>query len=82
VVEENVRPRVRLIMEERRRNDVYPPDVLAAIDRVADVTGSALTAEQLAADPHALDDVEVLLTGWARQSSTRLCWQRPLVCRP
>lgn len=64
MVEENVRPRVRLIMEERRRNDVYPPDVLAAIDRVADVTGSALTAEQLAADPHALDDVEVMLTGW------------------
>lgn len=64
MVEENVRPRVRLIMEERRRNDVYPPDVLAAVDRVADVVGHPLTAEQLAADPRALEDIEVLLTGW------------------
>jgi len=51
-------------MEERRRNDVYPSDVLTAIDRVADVAGPALTAEQLTADPRALEGVEVLLTGW------------------
>ncbi|WP_217180924.1 hydroxyacid dehydrogenase [Streptomyces sp. AC495_CC817] len=54
----------RLVMEERRRSDVYPADVLAAIDRTADVVLPPLTAEQLAADPEALRGVDVLLTGW------------------
>ncbi|MFE6996223.1 hydroxyacid dehydrogenase [Microbacterium sp. NPDC057659] len=60
----NERIRVRLVMEEDRRGEVYPPDVLAAIDRIADSTLPPLTAEQLAQDPRALEDVDVLLTGW------------------
>ncbi|MBO0979732.1 hydroxyacid dehydrogenase [Microbacterium sp. SD291] len=51
-------------MEERRRADVYPADVLAGIDRIADLRRPFLTAQELAADPAALRDTEVLLTGW------------------
>ncbi|MFC4138455.1 MULTISPECIES: hydroxyacid dehydrogenase [unclassified Microbacterium] len=61
---ENERIRVRLVMEEDRRGEVYPPEVLAAIDRIADVVLPPLTATQLAEDPDALEDVDVLLTGW------------------
>ncbi|WP_164234771.1 hydroxyacid dehydrogenase [Microbacterium hydrocarbonoxydans] len=55
---------VRLVMEEGRRGDVYPADVLAAVDRIADLRRPFLTAEELAADPGVLHDTEVLLTGW------------------
>ena len=58
------RMKVRLVMEERRRGDVYPEDVLAAIDRIADLPRPFLTAQELAADPGILHDTEVLLTGW------------------
>lgn len=64
MVDEDVRIKVRLVMEERRRSDVYPADVLADIDRIADLTRPFLTAQELAADPGALRDTEVLLTGW------------------
>ncbi|MFF5624182.1 hydroxyacid dehydrogenase [Microbacterium sp. NPDC012755] len=58
------RMRARLVMEERRRDDVYPAEVLAGIDRTVDLVRPFLTAEELAADPEALRDVDVLLTGW------------------
>lgn len=58
------RVKVRLVMEERRRSDVYPPEVLAGIDRIVDPAGPHLTAQELAAQPDALLDTEVLLTGW------------------
>lgn len=58
------RIKVRLVMEERRRGDVYPPDILADIEGVADLVRPFLTAQELAADPEALRDVDVLLTGW------------------
>ncbi|KJL34778.1 hydroxyacid dehydrogenase [Microbacterium azadirachtae] len=58
------RIRARLVMEERRRGDVYPEDVLAGIDAAVTLVRPFLTAEELAAQPDALADVEVLLTGW------------------
>lgn len=64
MTEEDARIRVRLVMEERRRDDVYSAEVLAAIERVARFDLPPLTAEQLAAEPGALREVEVLLTGW------------------
>lgn len=58
------RIRVRLVMEERRRDDVYPADALAEIDRIAHLVRPFLTADELSADPAVLDDTDVLLTGW------------------
>lgn len=58
------RVRVRLVMEERRRSDVYPEKVVADIDRIADLVRPFLTAQELADQPEALRDVDVLLTGW------------------
>lgn len=58
------RVKVRLVMEERRRPDVYPAGVLADIDRIADLARPFLTAQELADQPDALRDTEVLLTGW------------------
>lgn len=51
-------------MEERRRDDVYPADALAAIARAARFDQPPITAEQLSREPDALRDVDVLLTGW------------------
>lgn len=56
--------KLRLVMEERRRSDVYPAEVLAGIDRIADLVRPFLTAQELADQPEALRDVDVLLTGW------------------
>ena len=64
MVDRDEKLRVRLVMEERRRGDVYPADVLAEIDRIADLERPFLTAQELAADPDALRDTDVLLTGW------------------
>lgn len=58
------RVKVRLVMEERRRSDVYPEKVVADIDRIADLVRPFLTAQELADQPDALRDTEVLLTGW------------------
>jgi phosphoglycerate dehydrogenase-like enzyme len=58
------RLKVCLVMEERRRSDVYPAEVLAGIDRIADLARPFLTAQELADQPGALRDTEVLLTGW------------------
>ncbi|WP_435747490.1 hydroxyacid dehydrogenase [Microbacterium sp. PMB16] len=64
MVDGDVRLTARLVMEERRRDDVFPAEVLADIDRIAERVLPPLTAAELAADPHALRDVDVLLTGW------------------
>lgn len=58
------RLRAALVMESRRRDDVYPEAVLARIDALVDLRRPILTREELAADPAVLRDVEVLLTGW------------------
>ncbi|MFI6642660.1 hydroxyacid dehydrogenase [Streptomyces sp. NPDC050504] len=57
-------PTALLVMEEERRPDVYPPDVLADIDRLVRRPGPDLTREQLAERPDALRRADVLLTGW------------------
>ncbi len=57
-------PTALLVMEEERRADVYPPEALAGIGRLVHWQGPPLTREQLAADPSALEGVEILLTGW------------------
>ncbi|MGQ7312834.1 hydroxyacid dehydrogenase [Microbacterium arabinogalactanolyticum] len=64
MAEEDPRIRARLVMEERRRDDVYPADALAAIARAARFDQPPITAEQLSREPDALRDVDVLLTGW------------------
>lgn len=64
MVDGETRTRVRLVMEERRRDDVFPREVLADIDRIAQLERPFLTAAELAADPTALRETEVLLTGW------------------
>ncbi|MFC9559134.1 hydroxyacid dehydrogenase [Agromyces sp. NPDC056965] len=58
------RLRAALVMETRRRDDVYPEAVLARIDALVDLRRPILTREELAADPAALSEVDVLLTGW------------------
>lgn len=58
------RLRAALVMESRRRDDVYPEAVLARIDALVDLRRPILTREELTADPAVLRDVEVLLTGW------------------
>lgn len=62
--EQAPRLQARLVMEERRRQDVYPGDVIDAIDDVVDLVRPFLTAEQLSAEPDALRTCDVLLTGW------------------
>ncbi|MFI6294563.1 hydroxyacid dehydrogenase [Nonomuraea sp. NPDC050790] len=58
------RPAALLVMEERRRGDVYPPEVLDALDELVSWSAPPITAERLAQDPGVLADVEILLTGW------------------
>lgn len=58
------RPTALLVMEEERRADVYPHQVLAEVERLADLQGPPLTRQQLDEDPDVLRQVEVLLTGW------------------
>lgn len=53
-----------LVMEETRRPDVYPPEVLAGIDRLVDRQGPPLTRERLDDHSEALRRAEILLTGW------------------
>ncbi|WP_037305367.1 hydroxyacid dehydrogenase [Amycolatopsis orientalis] len=57
------RPTALLVMEERRRDDVYPEAVLAEIGALVDLR-EPLTRERLADRPEALDGVEILLSGW------------------
>lgn len=57
------RPTAVLVMEERRRGDVYPDVVLREIGALARLR-EPLTRERLAEDPGALDGVEILLSGW------------------
>ncbi|MER5744908.1 hydroxyacid dehydrogenase [Streptomyces sp. NPDC002225] len=58
------RPTALLVMEEGRRADVYPPEVLTAIGALTRLQGPPLTRQQLDAAPDALREVEILLTGW------------------
>ncbi|MFD6588219.1 hydroxyacid dehydrogenase [Streptomyces anulatus] len=57
-------PAALLVMEEKRRADVYPTHVLDEIGELAHWQGPALTRDALGRDPGALEGVEVLLTGW------------------
>ncbi|MFF9568836.1 hydroxyacid dehydrogenase [Streptomyces sp. NPDC014685] len=57
-------PRALLVMEEERRADVYPDEVLAGIGRLARWQGPPLTREQLEEDPGVLREADVLFTGW------------------
>lgn len=57
------RPTALLVMEERRRDDVYPEAVLKEIETLVDLR-EPLTRERLAEDPAALEGVEILLSGW------------------
>ncbi|MFE3203293.1 hydroxyacid dehydrogenase [Embleya sp. NPDC059237] len=57
-------PTALLVMEEARRADVYPPEVLAGLGRLVHWQGPPLTRQELAADPGVLRDVDLLLTGW------------------
>lgn len=58
------RPTALLVMEEERRADVYPREVLAGIDRLVDRQGPPLTRRRLDEDPDVLRGIDVLLTGW------------------
>ncbi|MFD8492619.1 hydroxyacid dehydrogenase [Amycolatopsis sp. NPDC059657] len=60
---EQHRPVTLLVMEERRRDEVYPKVVRAELESLTRWR-EPLTREQLASDPSALDGVEVLLSGW------------------
>ncbi|MEV0782022.1 hydroxyacid dehydrogenase [Streptomyces sp. NPDC050423] len=53
-----------LVMEEERRADVYPPEVLAGIGRLVHWQGPPLTRQELDEDPEVLRGVDILLTGW------------------
>ncbi|MCQ4205590.1 hydroxyacid dehydrogenase [Streptomyces longispororuber] len=57
-------PTALLVMEKERREDVYPPEVLAGIGRLVTWQAPPRTREELAAAPDVLRDVDVLLTGW------------------
>ncbi|MEC3977543.1 hydroxyacid dehydrogenase [Amycolatopsis sp. H20-H5] len=57
------RPVALLVMEERRRDDVYPREVVREIEALT-CSRPPLTREALARDPAALAGVEVLLSGW------------------
>ncbi|MFF4169398.1 hydroxyacid dehydrogenase [Streptomyces sp. NPDC001744] len=58
------RPVALLVMEEERRDDVYPADVLEGIGRLVRWRAPALTRDALRRDPGVLEEVDVLLTGW------------------
>ena len=58
------RPTALLVMEEERRADVYPPEVLAGIDLLVDRQGPPLTRQQLDDRREELRRTEILLTGW------------------
>ncbi|MFE3448298.1 hydroxyacid dehydrogenase [Nonomuraea sp. NPDC059194] len=58
------RPTALLVMEERRRGDVYPPTVVQGLAELVRWRAPALTRERLAQDPDVLKEVEILLTGW------------------
>lgn len=53
-----------LVMEEPRRADVYPAQVLEGLADLVEWQAPAMTREQLADDPRVLSEVEILLTGW------------------
>ncbi|MFI6321825.1 hydroxyacid dehydrogenase [Nonomuraea sp. NPDC050556] len=53
-----------LVMEARRRADVYPETVLERLADLVEWQSPPLTREELAADPGVLGEVEILLTGW------------------
>ncbi|MER5495915.1 hydroxyacid dehydrogenase [Streptomyces sp. NPDC002561] len=57
-------PTALLVMEEERRADIYPDEVLTGIGRLARWQGPPLTREQLDEDPGVLREVDVLFTGW------------------
>ncbi|WP_371604453.1 hydroxyacid dehydrogenase [Streptomyces sp. NBC_01220] len=57
-------PTALLVMEEERRADVYPPEVLAGIDRLVRRKEPPLTLQELAERPEVLSGVDILLTGW------------------
>ncbi|MFI1380430.1 hydroxyacid dehydrogenase [Embleya sp. NPDC020886] len=57
-------PTALLVMEEERRDDVYPPEVLAEIGRLVQWQGPPRTRQELDADPGVLRTVDLLLTGW------------------
>ncbi|MFD9946528.1 hydroxyacid dehydrogenase [Nonomuraea sp. NPDC059023] len=59
------RPIALLVMEERRRGDVYPPEVLRDLDELVRWSAPPRTREHLAEDPDVLAEVEILLTGWS-----------------
>lgn len=75
-------PTALLVMEEERRADVYPPEVLAGIGRLVHWQGPALTRRELHEAPEVLRDVEILLTGWGRPFSTPPSCRTPLGCGP
>ncbi|QNE78660.1 oxidoreductase [Streptomyces finlayi] len=58
------RPTALLVMEAERQPDVYPPEVLAAVDRLVDRQGPPLTRRQLDGRPDVLRRTDILLTGW------------------
>ncbi|HEY5223266.1 MAG TPA: hydroxyacid dehydrogenase [Microbacteriaceae bacterium] len=53
-----------LVMEQSRRNDVYPPSVLERLQATIDWVAPACTREQLESDPQLMVDADVLFTGW------------------
>ncbi|MFJ2702471.1 hydroxyacid dehydrogenase [Streptomyces sp. NPDC087428] len=57
-------PTALLVMEEERRADVYPAEVLAGIGRLVHWQRPPLTRQELAEDPEVLRDIDILLTGW------------------
>ncbi|MFI6940056.1 hydroxyacid dehydrogenase [Streptomyces sp. NPDC050418] len=57
-------PTALLVMEEERRADVYPPEVLAAIGDLVTWSAPPCTRQELADAPGQLRDVDFLLTGW------------------
>ncbi|MBO1330460.1 hydroxyacid dehydrogenase [Streptomyces sp. VRA16 Mangrove soil] len=57
-------PTALLVMEEERRADVYPPEVLAGISRLVHWQAPPRTRQELAEAPEVLRDVDLLLTGW------------------
>ncbi|WLQ43691.1 hydroxyacid dehydrogenase [Streptomyces laculatispora] len=57
-------PTALLVMEEERRADVYPPEVLAGIGRLVQWQGPPVTKRELDENPQVLRNVDILLTGW------------------
>ncbi|MFH9725369.1 hydroxyacid dehydrogenase [Streptomyces sp. NPDC017254] len=53
-----------LVMEEERRDDVYPAHVIEDIGRLVRRVTPALTRDELLRDPGVLGGADVLLTGW------------------